>query len=55
MDRPSGAYIEDPATGAITPDLNDEAMKNRQPAADQPKQPGEEQDETDKPDKKKRR
>ena len=55
MDRPSGAYIEDPKTGAITPDLSDEAMKNRQPAADQPKQPEEEQEEPDQPDKKKRR
>jgi len=34
MDRPSGAYIEDPETGAITPDLSDEAMKNRQLIAD---------------------
>jgi hypothetical protein len=55
MDRPSGAYIQDPKTGEITPDLSDEAMKNRQLAADQPKQPGEKQDETDKPDKRQRR
>ncbi len=47
MDRPSGAYIQDPETGAITPDLSDEAMKNRQP--------GEEQEEPDQPDKRKRR
>lgn len=55
MDRPSGAYIQDPKTGAITPDLSDEAMRNRQPASDQPEQPGEEQEEPDQPDKKKRR
>jgi hypothetical protein len=55
MDRPSGAYIEDPKTGAITPDLSDEAMRNRQPAADQPDQTEEEQDEPDQSDKKRRR
>jgi hypothetical protein len=51
MDRPSGAYIQDPKTGEITPDLSDEAMKNRLAAEKQP----EEQEETDQPDKKKRR
>ncbi len=55
MDRPSGAYIQDPETGEITPDLSDEAMKNRQPAKDQPEQPVEDQGESDQPDKKKRR
>lgn len=53
MDRPSGAYIQDPETGAITPDLSDEAMKNRQLAVDQPEE--KKQDETDQPDKRKRR
>jgi hypothetical protein len=53
MDRPSGAYIQDPKTGAITPDLSDEAMKARQPAAeqDQPEEPKEQE----KPDKRQRR
>lgn len=55
MDRPSGAYIQDPETGEITPDLSDEAMKNRQLAADQPDQPEEKQEETDQSDKRKRR
>ena len=55
MDRPSGAYIQDPKTGAITPDLNDEAMRNRQLAADQPDQTEEEQEEPDQTDKRKRR
>ncbi len=55
MDRPSGAYIQDPETGAITPDLSDEAMKNRQLAGNQPDKPEEEKDETDQPDKRKRR
>lgn len=29
MDRPAGSYIEDPITGEIKPNLNDEAMKAR--------------------------
>ena len=59
MDRPSGAYIQDPETGAITPDLSDEAMRNRQPKADGPShtadQPEEGQEETDQSDKRQRR
>lgn len=27
--RPAGSYIQDPETGALTPNLNDEAMRNR--------------------------
>lgn len=32
MDRPAGSWIEDPATGTLTPNMADEAMSARYPA-----------------------